>query len=361
MGESMNIVFRADSSTQIGSGHIIRCLALAEALKKRGATVAFISREFVGNLCTFVEEHGYLVYRLPSYTSSYELDWVRENWHIDSEEVQSIIKKMNKSINWLIVDHYSLDRKWEERLSFAVENIMVIDDLANRAHSCTVLLDQNQYDNMKEKYGPLLPSGCKLFLGPNFALLRSEFREEKKRLRRREGRIGRILIFYGGADYTNETNKALEAMKFLDNEAIIKTVVVGASNPWKRDIEQMCRGIANTDYLCQVSNMARLINEADFSLGAGGTSVWERCYLGLPSMVTITAENQQESVGYMASMGAVINMGWFTSVTALRIAEVLLKFINNSDEVLGIATKSLELMSNDGNMEAILDTLMREG
>src|SRR5690606_26558309 len=126
---------------------------------------------------------------------------------------------------------YSIDIQWELKLRTYVNRIMVIDDLANRRHDCDLLLDQNLYENMEQRYMGLVPETCKLLLGPRYALLRPEFREARKKLRPRDGTVRRILIFFGGTDPTNETLKAIEAVRLLNCSDIEVDVVVGAKNP----------------------------------------------------------------------------------------------------------------------------------
>ena len=175
----MHIVFRTDASLQIGTGHVMRCLTLAQALLERGAQCSFICREHPGNLIDLIRQRGFLVYALrcdqdwvvqentPSHAG-----WLGADWQADAEE--SKVGAAKTAIDWLIVDHYALDRRWEHAMRAHCRHIMVIDDLADRPHDCDLLLDQNLGRNLKD-YDGLLEGKAKTLIGPQYALLRHEF------------------------------------------------------------------------------------------------------------------------------------------------------------------------------------------
>lgn len=295
----MNIIFRVDASINIGSGHVMRCLTLAKQLQKKNAKVYFISRVLEGNLIDFIKEKGFEVKTLSkndkvlNNLEGYQ-KWLTVSQQFDVEQTIQILTDLDISIDLLVIDSYAIDIEWENKIRPYVKKIMVIDDLANRKHDCDILLDQNFYLNMEERYNGLVPINCKLFLGPRYVILREEFYEVKKHLRHRNGNIKNIFVFFGGIDITNETMKTLRAIILLKQKDIVVNVVVGKNNPYKESIEKFCRKYDNINYYCQVDNMAELMNEADLAIGAGGTTTWERCFLGLPSLVIAVAENQIE-------------------------------------------------------------------
>lgn len=217
----MKVAFRADASVGIGSGHVMRCLTLAGELKEAGAQIIFICRECEGNLCDLIEKQGIPVARI-----SGEL----QSWEADAFQSLEALKKYGKA-DWLVVDHYSLDHRWEAGIRNAAEKIMVIDDLADRIHDNDLLLDQNLYEDLENRYNGLAPPHCIKLLGPRYALLRPEFRKARASLRKRDGIIRRILVSFGGSDPSNETAKALEAIGLLGKPEIAVDVVVGSSNP----------------------------------------------------------------------------------------------------------------------------------
>lgn len=295
----MKVVIRVDASVLVGSGHVMRCLTLAKRLQKQhGADVVFVMRDLAGNFIGKLKAEGFKVLVLPRVAeyqglSGYE-KWLTVPVERDAEETLNVIKSHTAFVDKLVVDSYALDYRWENILRSVAKEIMVIDDLANRKHDCDILLDQNFYRNKSQRYDGLVPEHCRLLLGPEHALLREEFYEVKKHLRKRDGNVKHILVFYGGSDLTNETSKAIQALVLLHKEhnTISVDVVTGQSNPHKQKVEELCSQHDFIRYYCQVDNMAELMNKADLMLGAGGTTTWERLFLQLPALVTVIAENQ---------------------------------------------------------------------
>lgn len=298
------VFFRADASNLVGSGHVMRCLTLAQRLRKEeNAKVVFIMRRLSGNLIDLVRKQGFDVLVLPPADQDYELEgyglWLTVPMEVDAQQTIEALQHYFQAhgcdvVDRLIVDSYALDEQWELMLRPYCREIMVIDDLANRRHDCDILLDQNFYLNKDVRYVGLVPEHCKMLLGPDHALLREEFYEAKKHLRKRDGNIKNILVFYGGSDLTNETEKAIKALVQLHDEGYNFTadIITGISNSRKEKIEKICSKYQFFHYYCQVSNMAEFMNKADLMLGAGGSTTWERLYMELPTLVTAVADNQ---------------------------------------------------------------------
>lgn len=345
----MNIVIRTDSSALIGSGHLMRCLTLAERYRREGNNVFFICRDLVGNMAYLVSEKGFELVMLPAAAKRSDLDgyakWLTVSQEQDAAETIGAIKKLGVT-DRLVVDSYAIDATWEKRLRSYAAEIMVIDDLANRHHDCDRLLDQNFYLNKESRYLGLVPDKCQLLLGPQYALLREEFYKVKKSMRIRDGQLSNILVFYGGVDATDETSKAIQALQSLQNAGVIcdlqVTVVVGASNERKDDIVRSCKQ-AGFLYLCQVSNMAELMAEADLMLGAGGSTTWERCFLSLPAIVTSIAENQVQICEDCAKEGLIFYLGYWDNVHQEDICKAINKMIVSS-QLLSMQGKMSQLM-----------------
>ena len=354
-----NLIIRTDSSVQIGTGHVMRCLTLADELRWHGAEVVFVCREFTGNLRGYIEEKGYIVHCLPVSdapeqgdqnieTSLKHAAWLGADWQTDVEQVKEIIKGLESPPGWLVVDHYALDERWERYLRPYVKKIMVIDDLADRAHDCDLLLDQNFYENLESRYDDLTSPQCKKLLGPKHALLRSEFKEARKNLRKRDGHVRRIMIFFGGSDPTNETTKALEAISMLNRPDIAVDVVVGSANPNKDKINKLCASITNVTYHCQVSNMAKLMADADLFIGGGGSTTWERCCLGLPGLIMAVASNQDAiAVGCNeAGIGIYINKSKDISPHQIQIE--IEKMLLNRNTLINLGKKAANMVDGKG-------------
>ncbi len=290
----MKITIRTDSSTVIGTGHLMRCLALAERMRQDGAEVEFICRDLPGNMTALVGQSGFKLHLLsyvnvPCYSKGYA-SWLGVRWFTDAYDTSDILSAGKPDT--LIVDHYSLDARWEERQRPFAGHIFVIDDLANRHHDCDLFLDQNLHKNPEERYEMLLSENCAKLFGPSYALLRPEFAEARRNIRLRDGQVKRILVFFGGSDPGNETGKALEAISGFNRRDITVEVVVGSANLHLKEIQKQCASIPGANLYRQVNNMAEFLAQADLSLGAGGTTTWERCSVGLPSIIISVAENQ---------------------------------------------------------------------
>jgi len=327
-----HIVFRVDSSTQIGTGHLMRCLTLADALKNI-AMITFISRDLQGNLNHLIKAKGHCLLQLPRGEQvdgllGYE-QWLTVPIKLDADQTKKLLGV--KFPDYIIIDHYAIDESWELMLRSYAKKIMVIDDLANRKHHCDILLDQNYYCDMDNRYTGLVPDGCKLLLGPQYVLLREEFYKARNKIRHRDGVIKNILVFFGGSDLTNETMKVLKAIEKLQSEDIAVNVVVGERNLYKKNVELFCQQHENIYYYCQVNNMADLMNQADLAIGAGGTTIWERLFLGLPTIVIAIAENQVKICEDCDRAGFIKYLGQSSNIIVEDIRYTLEKLIRENE------------------------------
>lgn len=339
----MDVLIRTDASVEIGSGHLMRCLTLAASLRARGAAVSFICRELSGQLCALAESEGFAVLRL----AAPDAGSASVDWRTDAAQCAALLAGRARA-DWLVVDHYGLDARWETALRAAAERIMVIDDLADRPHDCEVLLDQNYHPDGAARYDARLPASCLRLLGPGYALLRPQFGQARTRARARDGSVRRILVFFGGSDPGNETAKALEALRLLGPDQFDADVVIGASNPYAVRIERACAALPWVSLHCQVSNMAQLMQEADLYLGAGGSSSWERCCVGLPGVVVAVAANQLEVSRALAGQGCQRFLGAAAEVTPQQIAHALGQ-LRDSEAVRAMAARAAALVDGQGS------------
>ncbi len=350
----MNVIIRTDSSLEIGSGHVMRCLTLADFLAKEGARVRFICRELHGNLIDFIRSKGYMVHRLSAgglqqspHRTTYD-HWLTVDKKTDANEIKSILTETEEQIDWLVIDHYAIDLEWEQAVRQYVGGVMVIDDLANRRHDCDLLLDQNFFENAQERYRNLVPPHCTKLLGPEYALLRPEFREMRAKMPERDGIVNRIMVFFGGVDVTNETAKALEAVRSLDRPDITVDVVIGDSNPYAAQIKDMGSHIANIRLHYQTEKMADLMARADLAIGGGGITTWERCCMGLPCLIIAVADNQVP-IGYASEKAGVSRyLGSSNEVTSECLAKELAEIISQSDRIQKMGRRSKALVDGQG-------------
>lgn len=312
----MKITFRTDASVDIGSGHVMRCLTLAQALKGNGHTCEFICRAHPGNLITHITDMGFQVHTLSAnaattsatLNSPTHLSWLGSTQLNDAQETLSILE--GAKADWLVVDHYALDAEWEINVQNATNYLMVIDDVADRPHKCDLLLDQN-LGRKKADYEALVPSGCRLLLGTDYALLRPEFtklRPQSISARNDRNSLTQILISMGGIDKHNITRKVLLELNrsALPLETQI-CVVMGAHAPWITDIHSLAALLPwHTEVKVSVDNMAELMMNASLAIGAAGSTSWERCCLGVPTILTILASNQREIAKHLVSSKAAL-------------------------------------------------------
>jgi UDP-2,4-diacetamido-2,4,6-trideoxy-beta-L-altropyranose hydrolase len=333
----MNIMIRTDASVSIGTGHVVRCLTLSDELKKSGVNISFMCREENGNLIGHIEKKGYHVNRLPA---GIDIETEREF-------AGKILERQTVTTDWLIIDHYDIDDSWETYQRQFVKNVMVIDDLSNRRHDCDLLLDQN-YVPDGDRYKGLVPEQCVQLLGPEYALLRPQFMEARERTRNRNGVVRRILVFMGGADQAGQTVKALRAVQRLNRPDIHTDVVLGDANPYKNEIISLVSQIPNAECHINIENMAELMEIADLSIGACGVATWERCCLGLPSLVIAVAENQINIAAGLSKEGCLIYSGRYEDSTVHTLLEDLNFLIRHGDILQGVSLKAREIVDGKG-------------
>ncbi|MFH0068458.1 UDP-2,4-diacetamido-2,4,6-trideoxy-beta-L-altropyranose hydrolase [Peribacillus sp. NPDC056705] len=363
----MIVYIRVDTSNEIGTGHVMRCLTLAKRLRTYKAAVTFICRELTGHLCAWIEGNGFNVVKLPSPSTHVHLPLFTKHSHwlgvplmVDAAQTKAILAEEEETVDLLIIDHYAINREWEGHLRKVVKKIMVIDDLADRMHDCDFLMDQNIFVDYQNRYFSLVPPHCKTFLGPSYVLLRTEFYEQRKKLKRRIGPVKRILIFFGGIDSTNETGKALAAFLRLGRSDIHVDVVVGQSNCQKQVLASICEQYENLHFHCQVNTMAELLGHADLSIGAGGTTTWERCYLGVPSIVWSVAENQEEICETLARNKIINYLGKKEQIEQTFLSRQLQILIDNEAECSEMSRLSSLLMKdNFVNQRTMVAEIMR--
>jgi UDP-2,4-diacetamido-2,4,6-trideoxy-beta-L-altropyranose hydrolase len=312
----MHIAFRTDASLHIGTGHVMRCLTLADALRESGAKSTFICRPHAGHLLDLIQQRGHSAKALARTDDAFtapadptHAQWLGTNWASDADQTQQALG--DQVVEWLVVDHYALDRHWEQALRPKTRRIMVIDDLADRPHDCDLLLDQNLGRQVKD-YAGLLSCHTQTLIGPAYALLRPEFAQwrEYSLQRRAQLTLKNLLITMGGVDSKNATGQVLDALCQCDLPADLRiTVVMGPTAPWLAQVQAQVAAMPRpTQVLVGVSNMAQLMAESDLCLGAAGSTSWERCCLGLPAIQLVLADNQKEINAALELAGSVLTV-----------------------------------------------------
>ena len=349
----MKVVFRADASIEIGTGHVMRCLTLARVLAEQGAICQFICRAHEGNLIEYVNSQGFHVeiLRLEKKTKAHADDLAHSNWlgadiTQDAKDCSTFLEAFQP--DWLIVDHYALDARWEMLLAPLYRKLMVIDDLANRPHICSLLLDQT-FGRNKDDYATHVSVDCIFLCGSNYSLIRPEFANLRDySLKRREKPVlKKLLINLGGVDKNNVTCLVLKAIRTF-NIAINYniTVVMGRHAPWIKSVLTVAKRMpCVTEVLVGVENIAEIMAESDLAIGAAGSSTWERCCLGLPTIAVITAENQEMISLKLNIYGAVLAISILEKDFSSQLNSA---FIRLSDPVILQQISSISATVTDG-------------
>jgi len=345
----MNAVFRVDASSRIGGGHLMRCLALAGALAARGVSSRFVcrepAREFFETLAQ--PDVAFTMLRGPEVSE-------QSQSRGDASRTGEIIGTTKP--DWLVLDHYALGIEWERSLRPRVARLLVIDDFPGRPHECDALLDQNLSADATQRYAGLVPKSCERMLGPKYALLRREFRAARENLAPRSGELRHILVFLTSGDDQGETLKAMQGIELLGADLRVD-VVVGAANPHAAEIARRC-GTLGWQCHRQAGNMAELMARADLAIGAGGSSSWERCALGLPALVTVLADNQVLITRALEKAGAAIDVGWSRETTP----ETYLRALRGlgAQRLKAMSDVALRLVDGQG-AERVTDYLVSAG
>lgn len=353
----MQVAIRTDASVKIGSGHLMRCLTLAAGLRERGAEVTFITREHRGHLASVIDARGFACHRLLAAEASADArnahstehaQWLGCTQDEDALETEARLRDIG-TVDWLIVDHYALDIRWESRLREHVRHIMSIDDLADRRHDCDVLLDQNLYTDFDTRYQSLVPPECVTLLGPRYALLSSDF--ARHRVLAESKRIEapyRLLVFFGGVDATDETGKFLQAWAAVPRSDLIADVVIGASNPRADRLIDLASKLVGVHVYRHVSNMAEMMVQADYAFGASGVTNWERFCTGLNSTITGVAHNQLVLARDIAAFDLIDYLGDWRQTTVATYEHALMDLEPDARKFVERRIRILERVDGQG-------------
>ena len=336
-------MFRADASREIGGGHVMRCLTLAEALAEQGWHVGFAVNA-----------------EAPSVVPSLA-DAVADILILGGgDEVAALKERWPEGVPLLVVDHYGRGAAFEHGCRPWAATILVIDDLANRRHRADLLLDQTQGRNEAD-YRLLTGPDCRLLLGARFALLRPQFQAYRRRALTRRGSdrpAQRLLVSFGATDTAGVTAMALQAVSRA-TRALTVDVVVGAFSGNLNEIDRLAAALAPAATVHQsVSDMASLMTDADFAIGAAGGTSWERCCLGLPTLVVVTADNQRDIARSLAAAGAIDLLGDAGTVTVEALADRIAALRNDASRRHAMAQAAASICDGQGAARAV-DALIK--
>jgi UDP-2,4-diacetamido-2,4,6-trideoxy-beta-L-altropyranose hydrolase len=361
--------FRADASHQIGLGHIMRCLVLADALTKRGWRSLFLCKNHDQHPQQLIAARGYETMLLQcdavtDFTAAYQ-GWL--GGATEDDALQSLALLREESVSLLVVDHYALDARWQQLLADDVGAVMVMDDLANRSHHCQLLLDPT-LGRHSDEYTDQGAVATTMLLGPQYALLRPEFAMlagNAKRKRSKGSDVDNIVISLGGSDPLDITAQCVKALSHLvlpDNLQV--RVVLGKNYRFLESLEKTLKWLP---YRCSlhvnVSDMENYLLEANIAIGGSGSSSWERCTLGLPTLQIVDADNQREIARNLESSGAIIAMDARAGFNRREFIEVLSRMIGDSQLRQQMSAAAFKVCDGQGTervVSAILESVKSE-
>lgn len=361
----MRVAFRVDASSRIGSGHLMRCLALADGLLARGHRVSFVSRDLAGHLNDLLEsraaEKGFDAIRLPAPTIAPEgradRSWLGVPPELDAAQTAAACEAF--APDWLIVDHYGIDAQWHRRLRGAARRIMAIDDLADRAYDCDLLLDQNLGVAPADRYRERIGAATSLLLGPRYALQRPEFARLRSRAQPRE-HVRRVAVFFGGVDEPALTERTVEAFRDRALRDTELDVFVGAGNARIAAIGRLVAHLPQARLHTPGPDFASLLAQADLSIGAGGGTMWERCTLGVPAVVVSIAANQEPGCRAGAQAGAIVYLGRAEDVSGAAIAGAV-RLLRAAPHIVRQMSAACLALSDGGGVERVVRAIERVG
>ncbi len=341
-----HLVTRVDASTEIGTGHLMRCLALAQAWKDTGGRVTFVTACQTEGLLQRLREEGFdihLLTRLHPDTS----DW----------EYTKDILAANPS-TWVVLDGYHFDGVYQQRVKDAGHRLLVIDDMAYLKHYyADIVLNQNLHAEQ-------LPYSCepytRLLLGIRYVLLRREFLAWGDWKREIPEVARRVLVMLGGSDPENHTLKTIQALQKVDVTGLEAVVAIGATNPHGEVLEAAIRQSHIPIRLIRdVRNMPELMAWADVAVSTAGSTVWELMFMGLPALLTATAGNQEPIARSVADAGGAIWIDHRSAEWTQVLAEEVSQFSSDYAARFEMSKKGKKLVDGKG-VERIISAIPQE-
>ncbi|MEL7152192.1 MAG: UDP-2,4-diacetamido-2,4,6-trideoxy-beta-L-altropyranose hydrolase [Pseudomonadota bacterium] len=358
-GCAFRFVFRADAALTIGSGHVMRCLTLADALRAAGQDCHFICRELPGHLCDLIADRGYPVHRLPEPVEDIQADadpdgvdyaaWAGVPWAMDAQETRAILEQLQPG--WLVLDHYAFDAAWQQVARPEGTKCLSLDDLANRDLDADILVDAN-FGKTRDAYAPHVPDRCEILLGPAWFPMHPDFagRRAATLLSRETRHLHRVLVAMGAVDLPNATARILKALGALPFAADLDvTVVLGQHAPALQEVRHIAETLpCACTVQVAITNMPERMADADLAIAAVGGTTWERCALGLPSLMLTIADNQipaataLHAAGIARYLGDVSDPSWTTELTTAITG------LRNAGALAGMAAACANICDGDG-------------
>lgn len=349
-----SVAFRVDVSRRIGGGHLMRCLALAEAMKARGYRSTFLSRALDGAQPERVEDAGHVAITLDAPAAPPRLEphdpphaaWLEVDWRADAEECLEALASAPR-FDWLVVDHYALDHRWIDAVAPVATRVLVIDDVDDRDLSGDVLLNQSLLKGAPRRTAP-----AHKLVGPRYALLRPEFaalRPASLARRAAAARISgtpRILVSTGLMDVGGAALRASEALAGLDLLVDVALSSRAASAKALQALQSL--SASNIRLHLDSTEIGALMRDADLAIGAAGSTTWERLAMGVPSLVYTLAENQKEIAAALGATGAAVLLGRPETQSADALRDMVAGLLRQPNRLAEMSRRAAELCDGRG-------------
>jgi UDP-2,4-diacetamido-2,4,6-trideoxy-beta-L-altropyranose hydrolase len=331
----MNLLIRADASVAIGTGHVMRCLALAQAWQDAGGKATFAMAERTLAIEARLESESCEIVSMNSGCGSPE----------DAIEAAALARR--RRAEWIVVDGYRFSADYQRALKHAGFKLLFIDDYVHAQRYCgDFVLNQNVHAT--EAMYSARAAYTRLLLGPRYCMLRREFAPWRG-WKREIVRVGRkVLVTMGGSDSENLTCRMIDALAMVKSEGMEATVVVGGSNPHYAELKKAAVVSGKRiRVLKDVSNLPKLMSASDVAISAAGSTCWELCLLGVPSLLIDVAENQTGIAKELAKRGCAIHAG-DGSVAAHKIARQLEDLLQSREQRQLLAERCRGLVDGRG-------------
>ena len=332
------VLFRCDASPNIGAGHVSRCLALAEAFAEAGWQIRFVVGAETVSTAPALSKRAYAVHVLAG----------------NESDVEALRAQASEGADLLVVDHYGREAAFEMACRAFARKIFVLDDATGRRHDCDILVDAAAPS--AESYAGLVPAHARLLTGPDYALLGRAFLVQRAAaLARRDGRpVAEILVSCGATDPANATEVVLDVLAEVAPSASV-TVVLSSTAPHAARIRARAGG--NFRLILDAENMADLMANADFAIGAPGNMAFERAALGLPSIQITLADNQRGVARLLVEAGAALDAGAIDDGLALRLRGLLRTLLADGAERNRLGQAGSRLVDGRGATRIMLAAL----
>ena len=338
------VIFRADASTEIGTGHVMRSLALAQGWQRAGGQAIFAQAESTPSLDRRLCSEGIDLVRLETVPGSSE------------DAAQTLAQARTHEASWIIADGYCFRAAWQKQIKDAGFRLLLVDDYGHAEHYYADLVLNQNLHAQAGLYAQRQPH-TRLLLGTGYAQLRREFLEWRTWRREIPPVACKVLVTLGGADPDNVTGKVIQALACLrDVEAV---VIVGGSNPNLTSLQSAIRNSQSAIRLVvDIANMPELMTWADVGVSAGGFTSWELAFMGLPSIVIVIAANQTVVAAALDREGVTVNLGEHAQVSVEQIAAALQSVLADSGRRARMSRRGRVLVDGLGVDKVI--TRMRE-